>query len=221
MDRNACNNENDIRSNSEEYRLALQRYGGNFLGEEKVMDEDDDVGHKWWCKFGHSRRGLEHIVSVEEGRQRQKLVNASITAVLEEQRRQRLSRRDPNKIASISMQYTSWAKDLARAAGEADAEAVRSNFHAKAKGRLSYLSSRLLKQKDGEKVEGQPCASFILSANPALMAEVLDSHAHDGLLGNSTKGRFGSYVKDHTHTEAKDDMAHKAAGFQFQQASPA
>lgn len=206
---------------SEEYRLALGHYGVKDQGEEKLVDSaDDDVGHKWWCKFGHSRRGLEHIVSVDEGRQRQKLVNASITAVLEEQRRQRISRKDPNKIAAISMQYTSWAKDLARAAGEADAEAVRSNFHSRAKGRLSYLSSRLLNRKDGEKIEGQPCASFILSANPALMAEVLDSHAHDGCSGiirNTTDGKIGAT----RHSEYKDDIAHKAAGFQFQQAAPA
>lgn len=205
--------------NNEEYRSALRQFGVNDQSEEKVTEDDsDDVGNKWWCRFGHSRRGLEHIVSVDEGRQRQKLVNASITAVLEEQRRQRLSRKDPNKIAAISMQYTSWARDLARAAGEADAEAVRSNFHSKAKGRLSYLSSRLLKRKDVNKVEGQPCASFILSANSALMAEVLDSHAHDAtnvLLSSRTKGRVD------TRSESKDDIAHKAAGFQFQQAAAA
>jgi hypothetical protein len=217
--------ENEQILNSEEYRSALRKYGVNDQSEEKVIEDDiNDVGHKWWCKFGHSRRGLEHIVSVDEGRQRQKLVNASITAVLEEQRRQRLTRKDPNKIAAISMQYTSWAKDLARAAGEADAEAVRSNFHSKAKGRLSYLSSSLLKRKDVEKVEGQPCASFILSANSALMAEVLDSHAHDGtasLLSTSVKERAGMLVKGNTRSESKDDIAHKAAGFQFQQAAPA
>eukprot|EP00557_Chaetoceros_sp_GSL56_P011582 CAMPEP_0176486460 /NCGR_PEP_ID=MMETSP0200_2-20121128/5578_1 /TAXON_ID=947934 /ORGANISM="Chaetoceros sp., Strain GSL56" /LENGTH=729 /DNA_ID=CAMNT_0017883159 /DNA_START=252 /DNA_END=2441 /DNA_ORIENTATION=+ len=223
-------NQNEQASNSEEYSLALRKYGVNDQSEEKVIEDDiDDVGdnpnpNKWWCKFGHSRRGLEHIASVDEGRQRQKLVNASITAVLEEQRRQRLSRRDPNKIAAISMQYTSWAKDLARAAGEADAEAVRSNFHSKAKGRLSYLSSRLLKRKDGEQVEGQPCASFILSANPALMAEVLDSHAHDftnGLRSSAAKVRADMLVNSNTHSESKNDIAHKAAGFQFQQAAPA
>jgi len=82
---------------SAEYKSALKKFGVEEDNEEKsIDDDDDDMGSKWWCKFGHSRRGLEHIVSVNEGRQRQKLVNASVSAVLEEQRRQRISRRDCN-----------------------------------------------------------------------------------------------------------------------------
>lgn len=193
------------------YYAALKRYGVQEDEEKSTGSDDDDVGSKWWCKFGHSRRGLEHIVSINEGRQRQRLVNASVTAVLDEQRRQRVSRSDPKKISSISMQYTSWAKDLALAAGEADEEAVRSNFLSKS-NRLSYLSSKLIKNGSAGKKAGQPCASFVLSANPALRAEVLDSHTHP-----MKRVKKGVSVKDGSSSETKIDISHQAAGFQYQQ----
>jgi hypothetical protein len=90
-----------------------------------------DHGNKWWCKFGHSRRGLEHVVSGAEGRARQQSVLLASRMVLEEQRRQRAIRtKDPNKLRNVAMQYTSWARDLSLAAGLADAEAVSNNFDA-------------------------------------------------------------------------------------------
>jgi hypothetical protein len=90
-----------------------------------------DYGNKWWCKFGHSRRGLEHVVSGAEGRARQQSVLLASRMVLEEQRRQRAIRtKDPNKLRNVAMQYTSWARDLSLAAGLADAEAVSNNFDA-------------------------------------------------------------------------------------------
>jgi len=54
-------------NDSDEYNKALSKY----VGEDKKDDEDDSgdgFGNKWWCKFGHSRRGLEHIASPEEGK---------------------------------------------------------------------------------------------------------------------------------------------------------
>jgi hypothetical protein len=193
---------------SAEYKSALKKYGVEEENEEKSFDDDDDdMSNKWWCKFGHSRRGLEHIVSVNEGRQRQKLVNASVTAVLEEQRRQRISRRDSRKIASISMQYTAWAKDLASAAGEADEEAVKCKFSVKARGRLSYLNTSLLSRTTADKTEGKPCASFVLTANSAF----LDSYTHKSGKKSMKKETSATSVTEHI-----DDIAHKAAGFQFQ-----
>ncbi len=211
-----------------EYLSALKKYGVKIDDdddeeEKKNHDhDDDDLKEKWWCKFGHSRRGLEHIVSIQEGRQRQKLVNSSIQSVLEEQRRQRISsRKDPHKIASISMQYTSWAKDLALAAGEADEEAVRKNFHSKAKGRLAYLSSKLLNRgrtSNSTAVEGQPCASLILSANPALTAGLLDSHTHNAKLLLKQEKEKRKELEQRAAAVMKNDhsIAHQAAGFQFQ-----
>jgi hypothetical protein len=113
-------------------------------------DDDDDEGKdvlalscdNWWHEFGHSRRGLEHVVSIEEGRQRQQNVRNAIQAVLEEQARQKLYRRlvDAEKLRKISLQYTSWARDLALASGSSDADAVQSSFADSRKSREFYLS---------------------------------------------------------------------------------
>lgn len=85
--------------------------------------------NKWWCKFGHSRRGLEHIADINEGRLRQKSVQNSVEAVMKEQKKQRMSNaNDPLKLARVSQQYTRWAKELAIVAGLSDAEAVRTKF---------------------------------------------------------------------------------------------
>lgn len=100
----------------------------------------ESFGSKWWCKFGHSRRGLEHIASMDEGRQRQANVKQAVRAVLEEQRRQRLyDHEDEEKLRKVGLQHTLWARDLALAAGAADAESVRSNFSEASKSREFYL----------------------------------------------------------------------------------
>ena len=71
----------------------------------------EDFGEKWWCKFGHSRRGLEHITRMEEGLFRHRSVSNATQAVLREQRRQRMGRcEDDKKLSLISLQYTIWAE---------------------------------------------------------------------------------------------------------------
>jgi len=113
-------------------------------------DEDEDAkesaadtkdpGDKWWHRFGHSRRGLEHVVSVEEGRQRQMNVRNAIHSVLEEQLRQKRYRReDDEKLRIVSLNHTSWARDLALASGASDADAVRSSFAQDRKTREFFL----------------------------------------------------------------------------------
>lgn len=98
------------------------------------------TGDKWWHKFGHSRRGLEHVVSIDEGRDRQVNVKKAIHAVLEEQTRQKAFRKeDPEKLRIISLNHTSWARDLALAAGASDADAVRTSFAEDRKSREFYL----------------------------------------------------------------------------------
>jgi len=165
-----------VNTMSAAYNKALELYGvaDDDIAEEKEQFEDD----KWWCKFGHSRRGLEHIVSTDEGRQRHKHVSDSILAVLEEQRRQRISVLDPQKLASVSIRHTSWARDLALAAAAADAEAVRSKFCNNAKSRIWHLHDGL---SVVEKRDGYRCASFILSANVALHSQILDAHTSSSI----------------------------------------
>lgn len=103
--------------------------------------DNEDASDKWWHKFGHSRRGLEHIASIDEGRQRQANVKTSIRAILTEQRRQKaFHREDPEKLRMCSIQNTSWAKDLALASGASDADAVTKNFDDESrKSREFYL----------------------------------------------------------------------------------
>ena len=46
---------------------------GDHVDESPESSESGDTisatGDKWWHKFGHSRRGLEHVVLIDEGRQ--------------------------------------------------------------------------------------------------------------------------------------------------------
>ena len=68
---------------------------------------DDDHGDSWWCKFGHSRRGLEHITDIEQGKRRQKNVVQSIQTVINEQRKQKImDREDPFKLATVAYTFT-------------------------------------------------------------------------------------------------------------------
>lgn len=111
--------------------------------EEEANDPADTIsatGDKWWHKFGHSRRGLEHVVSIDEGRSRQLNVRRAIQSILEDQERQRLVRKqDPERLRHVSMQYTSWARDLALASGASDADAVQTKFSDGRKSREFYL----------------------------------------------------------------------------------
>ena len=67
----------------------------------------DDHGDSWWCKFGHSRRGLEHITDIEQGKWRQKNVAQSIQSVINEQRKQKImDREDPFRLATVAYTHT-------------------------------------------------------------------------------------------------------------------
>lgn len=99
-----------------------------------------NANDKWWHKFGHSRRGLEHVVSIEEGRQRQMNVKNAIRAVLDEQTRQKMYKRvDPEKLRHVALQHTMWARDLALASGASDADAVDQSFSEGRRSREFFL----------------------------------------------------------------------------------
>lgn len=141
-EKRAQKNKRNHQTRSPEYDEALRKYVGEQRAGLDPAEEAsaDDYGSKWWCKFGHSRRGLEHVASMDEGRHRQRNVNSAMRHIIDEQRSQRLNhRRDPVKLAKVALQYTSWARDLALAAGASDADAVRTNFSRDAKDRGHYL----------------------------------------------------------------------------------
>lgn len=91
-----------------------------------------EMRDKWWHKFGHSRRGLEHIASHAEGRQRLLNGRSAIRSIMEEQQRQNMflpaGYYDVDKFRTVYLKETLWARILARAAGESDADAVQSGF---------------------------------------------------------------------------------------------
>lgn len=167
-----------------------------------ASEEVENFGEKWWCKFGHSRRGLEHVVCFEEGKHRQQNVVKAIKAVVNEQQHQmRHHINDPTKIANAPARFTAYARDLALAAGMADAEVVRSDFCSKAKSRGHY--------KD--------VYSKNLSYDRDMMA--LDSYTHPSRKQNSNSqtqnkkntGVSTSSVK--TRATNTSNITKKASGF--------
>ena len=170
-------------SSDAEYDKALSRYVGRQESEESDDDARIDYGNKWWCKFGHSRRGLEHVVSASEGKARQKSVLLAIKQVVDEQRRQRAARiKDPNKLRNVSMQYTSWARDLAHAAGIADAEAVSSDFDQSAKTRAHYYAKKMNISQESS-IDLNRVGSGVVRA---VTSSILDANTHSKKKAAST-----------------------------------
>jgi len=225
----------------EEYNQALRKYGINDEKKDDAINDNDDTndaesdatinGNKWWCKFGHSRRGLEHIASNEEGKARQQSVLLAIRMVLEEQRRQRTLRtKDPNKLRTVAIQYTSWARDLALAAGTADAEAVKTNFDVAAKSRAHYFAK---KWNTASSSSSSSSSTSMLSSSPstgfagysvdwnavgggvarAVTSQILDENTHarkKAISSNTTEHHRRPLNGDSDHV---DTISKKAKGF--------
>jgi len=142
-------------------------------GDLKAKKEYEDARDKWWHKFGHSRRGLEHVASIDEGRQRQVNVRAAIKAVVDEQRRQKVfHREDIEKLRMVSIQHTSWARDLARASGASDEDAVTQEFdedHRKSREFYLLKFSRA-NQLSGASVKKPNLPAFMRPAYPMSFA---------------------------------------------------
>lgn len=139
----------------------------------KATVEDSD---KWWHKFGHSRRGLEHIASIAEGRERQANVRLAIRAVVDEQKRQKIyRRRDAEKLRMLSLQYTTWARELALAAAASDAEAVEGNFRPDRNTREFYL----MKQARANGGFSKQLPAFMLPS--AITPQMLDANTSSQL----------------------------------------
>lgn len=205
---------------TEEYHKALSKYVNEPNKDNDDSDDSSNFGNKWWCKFGHSRRGLEHVVSSSEGKARQQSVLLAIRMVMEEQKRQRANRsKDPNKLRSVAMQYTSWAKDLALAAGAADAEAVASNFDPSAACRAQHFAKRLnvnsstLHTLNNSDIVGKGVAMAVTS-------QLLDANTHRAPIATKKKSTTRlveqssqpSTIADHSRT--KDiSLSKRAKGF--------
>jgi len=193
------------------------------------------TGDKWWHKFGHSRRGLEHIASMKEGAERQANVRHAIKATLDELRRQKTyMREDPEKLRIVSIHNTSWARDLALAAGQSDADAVKSEFVEDRKSREFYLL-KMARSNQGVS-QGKHVPAFMkpsmtslshkLDANTS--AQIRDrqkQHRQQLSLSSSSKVASAAIKNDSTTNgdrtmeaihDANDggvDLAKRAAGF--------
>lgn len=133
---------------------------------EKLSD-DEDVS-KWWCRYGHSRRGLEHLCNIEEGKSRQKNAKVATQAVIEEQELQRMAGEiDNTQIASVSRLHTSWARDLAYAAALADQEAVLNGFSPLIKSRNDYVLQSLMSRQRSSRSFNKMQAADVIGINPS------------------------------------------------------
>lgn len=194
-------------------------------------------GDKWWHKFGHSRRGLEHVVSVDEGRQRQANVKTAIRMVLEEQARQRMYKRvDPEKLRIVALHHTSWARDLALASGASDADAVESSFAEDRRSREFYLLKMSHSNPSNSVKTGRRVPEFMQPARhlrtpsgspgPKLMQQRLDAHTaaqiqfrRQKVAPSPPEKKDSSESIEPVHdtapedVSAKESLKHQAAGF--------
>jgi hypothetical protein len=143
--------------------------------------EEPSMGDKWWCKFGHSRRGLEHIASPEEGKERQRIVLQSKLAVIQEQSRQKRSNlwMDANRIRQIYVHHNFWSRELCLAAGASDAEAVRSNFHDESRSRAFYL-------REHQSGVGAPKSNYVPEFMDRLCLEETNEKIHEAPAPSAT-----------------------------------
>ncbi len=203
---------------------------------EDGSDSTDETGDKWWHKFGHSRRGLEHVVSFEEGRQRQMNVKTAIRAVLDEQARQKMYKReDAEKLRHVALHHTMWARDLALASGASDEDAVDQSFSEGRKSREFFLlkMSRNKAPTGSVKVDPQNVPLFMQPAVPARPARArmntnIATHHLDAHTASQIQFRRQKLQADPTEREtesqeqvhdpnpdetSKSSLAQKAAGF--------
>jgi hypothetical protein len=192
-----------------------------------ILDTISVYGDKWWHKFGHSRRGLEHVVSMDEGRERQHNVRHAIRSVLEEQNRQKMYKReDTEKLRVVSLNFTSWARDLALAAGHSDADAVQCDFDKDRKSREFYLIKIARANPTPNKSRQVPefmQPSMHTGARLQPQARVLDAHTSTQLHYKRQQNKSDQKeqtpeliepLRDPDPEEKKDDnLARKAAGF--------
>lgn len=165
--------------------------------------DNEDASDKWWHKFGHSRRGLEHIASIDEGRQRQANVKTSIRAILAEQRRQKaFHREDPEKLRICSIQNTSWAKDLALASGASDADAVTKNFDDESrKSREFYL---LKFSRAGKLNSTSNLQRGTKQVVPAFMQPMISMQLRPNRLDANTTSRLKFQRKEESKTSSNE-----------------
>lgn len=172
---------------------------------------------------------------MQEGRERQINVRNAIRSVVEEHARQKAYKReDPEKLRIVALNLTSWARDLALAAGSSDADAVSSSFAANRKSREFYL----LKMTRGKQNTSGSIPGFMQPLHPGsppkAVASALSAPRQQQRLDANTSAqiRFRQHrrlsslstpnaedkettepVKDQNQAQKGESLAHRAAGF--------
>ena len=83
-------------------------------------------GGKWWCSYGHSRRGLEHVADPSLGYARHIGVREHVQAVMEEQGRQRdRGVRDERMMGIVSRRKSKEARERGEREGRRDQEIAK------------------------------------------------------------------------------------------------
>jgi hypothetical protein len=151
-------------------------------GNDSTTDDDDD--ECWWCEYGHSRRGLEGLVSVAEGRTRRRIAKESIRLVLGKQQQIKNNKKtnhinenpsvgfsngysleeEQEEIRNVYYHATTWCRTLAWAAAAADAEAVTTCCDQKPRPRAYFLSQVALQKKNNHQNTVEPLRSLLSSA---------------------------------------------------------
>ena len=110
------------RSNNEAKDVTREAKSESRSGAEAGEFADHESSGKWWCKYGHSRRGLEQLLE-GQGAHRSKCVKDVVTKVLEEQQRQRKSGiADHRLIAMLASKGSESSRRSARLIGRRDEE---------------------------------------------------------------------------------------------------
>jgi hypothetical protein len=167
----------------------------NGVNGSETADVVESTGDKWWHKFGHSRRGLEHIASIKEGSERQANVRHAIKAVLDEQRRQKTYMRvDPEKLRMVAIHNTAWARDLALASGSSDADAVSSNFVEERKSREFYLLK--MARSNNTNCSGKHVPAFMQPAMNTTITQQLDANTNAQIMYRRKQERMQRKEKE-------------------------
>ena len=165
-----------------------------------------------------------------------KAVKTAIRAVLDEQARQKMYKReDAEKLRHVALHHTMWARDLALASGASDADAVDQSFSEGRKSREFFLlkMSRNKAPTGSAKLDPQNVPLFMqpaVHARPASarMSTNIATHHLDAHTASQIQFRRQKLQADPTEREtesqeqvhdpnpdetSKSSLAQKAAGF--------
>ena len=137
---------------------------------------------------------------------------------MEEQKRQRASRtKDLNKLRNVSMQYTSWARDLALAGGAADAEAAASGFNPHAASRAHHFAKRLKAvntTSNALNTTGGDLNGSCKAVAAAVTSQILDANTHATPRTTERKKKQTKSLGDITANDGdQQSMARRAKGY--------